>query len=59
MNKQVIEYYGHEFIRVLYYIGWIWECKKCKYQSRFIIYIKDEGSKILSCNERLIKNIIE
>ncbi len=60
MNEQVIKYYSHEFYKCtdknrLH----TWKCKRCGHESVFIPGLSRGGHKILTCNERLIKNIIE
>lgn len=60
MADEVIEYYGHEFIKLSPNIeNYKWQCKKCNHKMFFLERLKRLDAEILSCDERIIKNIIE
>lgn len=59
---QILYYCGHEFFKSKdeqRYGGFIWRCKNCKHKSAFIQLLMERNIEVLSCNERLIKDIIE
>lgn len=66
MSKEIIEYFDHEFVSMddeggnYFNLNLnVYECLKCKWKSYFLeVYIK-ENRKILSCEERIIKQILE
>lgn len=61
MSERIISYYDHAFIKVKdpKYSTNTWECLKCKHTSIFLLSFIEDEVKILTCNERIIKQILE
>jgi hypothetical protein len=59
MSENIVEFCGHKFIKAPD-IGWMYyKCLTCFYEEKFIIFKIATGVKILSCDDAIIKNIIE
>ncbi len=58
-----IKYCGHEYIKVpdpnRKYTGFIYKCIRCKYHTKLLQILMEAGVDILTCDERIIQNIIE
>lgn len=61
MTEQVLQYHGHHFTRTRMgrYDSWTWYCERCGHISSFLRVIIERNEKILSCNERIIKRLLE
>ncbi len=63
MLDEVIKYCGHEYIFLTQedkrYIGFKYFCRKCNSHTSLLDTFMLANYKIQSCNERIIKNILE
>lgn len=59
MSENAVYFCGHKFIKASD-IGWMYyKCLRCNFEERFLIFKIATNAKILSCDDAIIKNIIE
>lgn len=62
MYKKLVNYYGHEFDLVPNTdngITLIWKCTACEFKVINLYTYIYQGRSMLTCNETIIKNILE
>jgi hypothetical protein len=60
MEQEVISYYGHEFIaNPMPRVGFKYICKTCGHTTSLLKMIIEYDRPILTCNEEMIKNLLE